>query len=54
MKTEDVRQRIQYLVQHGGIYADPLADLYAKTDRLTWIVSIALSINLVILVRSLL
>lgn len=27
MSEEEVKQRIKYLVQHGGLYDDPLEDL---------------------------
>ena len=27
MSNEEIRQRIQYLIEHGGVYDDPLADL---------------------------
>lgn len=27
MSSEEIRQRIAYLVEHGGLYDDPLADI---------------------------
>lgn len=27
MSNEEIRQRIQYLIEHGGVYDDPLADI---------------------------
>lgn len=27
MSNEEIKQRIQYLIEHGGVYDDPLADL---------------------------
>lgn len=27
MSDEEIKQRIAYLVQHGGLYDDPLSDL---------------------------
>lgn len=27
MSNEEIKQRIQYLIEHGGMYDDPLADL---------------------------
>lgn len=27
MSNEDIKQRIQYLIEHGGVYDDPLADI---------------------------
>lgn len=53
MSNEEVKQRIQYLVEHGGLYDDPLADLrhYARTTRyalaaLAVLVGIDLSLHL--------
>lgn len=27
MSDEEVKQRIQYLIEHGGVWDDPLADI---------------------------
>lgn len=27
MTNEEIKQRIQYLVEHGGVWDDPIADL---------------------------
>jgi hypothetical protein len=27
MNNEEIRQRIQYLIEHGGVWDDPLADI---------------------------
>lgn len=27
MNNEEIKQRIQYLVEHGGVWDDPLADI---------------------------
>lgn len=34
MSHDEIKQRIQYLVEHGGLYDEPLEDL-RKTTRLT-------------------
>ena len=34
MSNEEIKQRIQYLVEHGGLYDEPLQDL-RKITRLT-------------------
>lgn len=31
MNDEQLKQRIQYLLQHGGILDDPLADIRQRT-----------------------
>jgi hypothetical protein len=38
MSDEQIRQRIAYLVEHGGLYDDPLADV-RRTARLALVVS---------------
>ena len=49
MSNEELQQRISYLVEHGGLYDDPLADI-RRTAR----VAVALSgITLVVLVIAL-
>lgn len=45
MSNEELQQRISYLVEHGGLYDDPLADI-----RRTAKVAVALSgVTLVVL-----
>lgn len=49
MSNEEVKQRIQYLVEHGGLYDDPLADLrrHARSTRLALLVlSVLVALNL--------
>lgn len=43
MSDEQIRQRIAYLIEHGGIYDDPIADV-RRTARL------ALGVSVVVLV----
>jgi lactam utilization protein B len=45
MTDEQTKQRIAYLVEHGGLYEDPIADV-RRTAR------IALAISSVVLVLS--
>jgi hypothetical protein len=33
MSNEEIRQRIAYLVEHGGLYDDPLGDLRRLVRR---------------------
>ena len=45
MSDEQIRQRISYLVEHGGLYDDPIADV-RRTAR------IALGVAAAVLVLS--
>lgn len=50
MSNEEIRQRIQYLVEHGGLYDDPLEDLRRQARNTRWAVcalTLALAANLV-------
>ncbi len=38
MSDEQIKQRIAYLVEHGGLYDDPIADV-RRTARLALVVS---------------
>lgn len=40
MSDEQIKQRIAYLVEHGGLYDDPIADV-RRTARLALVVSAA-------------
>jgi hypothetical protein len=40
MTDEHVKQRIAYLVEHGGLYEDPLADIRRQLTRLWWVAAI--------------
>lgn len=39
MSDEQIKQRIKYLVEHGGIYDDPIADV-RRTARMALAVSL--------------
>jgi hypothetical protein len=38
MNDEQIKQRIAYLVQHGGLYEDPIAEIRTELRRLRWMV----------------
>jgi len=46
MSNHELQQRIQYLVEHGGIAEDPLTELHQRVRVLTWLVGCALVLNL--------
>lgn len=37
MNDEQLKQRIAYLVEHGGVYEDPLVEIRANIRRLYWL-----------------
>lgn len=39
MSNEEIRQRIQYLIEHGGVWDDPLGDL---RRQVRWALGISL------------
>lgn len=41
MDDNSLEQRIKYLVEHGGVWDDPIADLRAGLRRLTKITALA-------------
>lgn len=45
MSDEQIRQRIAYLVEHGGLYDDPIADLRNRVRVLSYLVGTALFLN---------
>jgi hypothetical protein len=45
MMEQQLKQRIAYLVEHGGIVDDPLDELHRKVRVLTWMVSVALTLD---------
>lgn len=51
MDDEQLTQRIKYLVEHGGLYDDPLGDIrrYARTNRLLICATLALSVANILL-----
>lgn len=45
MEDERLNQRIQYLIEHGGIWDDPLADI-RRTARAAVVISAATLLTL--------
>lgn len=50
MDEEHLRQRVKYLLEHGGLWDDPIADLHRRLDRLTTAVAVASSFGAVAVV----
>ena len=44
MSNEEIKQRIAYLVEHGGLYDDPIGDLRRWLRRIGMGVSLVLCI----------
>ena len=40
MTNEQIKQRIAYLVQHGGLYEDPLDGIRTELRRLWWVAGV--------------
>lgn len=47
MSDEQIKQRIKYLVEHGGIYDDPIDDLRRKVRVLFYMCSAACAMGVV-------
>lgn len=47
MSDEQIRQRIAYLVEHGGLYDDPIADLRHKVRILFYMAGTACTLGLI-------
>lgn len=47
MNDEEIKQRIRYLVEHGGIWDDPLAELRRSVRLLYWMVGAALTFHVI-------
>lgn len=45
MTNEEIKQRIQYLVEHGGLWDDPLADLRRQIRWAMAIIALGLLIT---------
>jgi hypothetical protein len=48
MMNEEIKQRIQYLVEHGGIWDDPLNDLRRQIRRAIAVSAIGLLVTWVL------
>jgi len=54
MSDEQIKQRIAYLVEHGGLYDDPIEDLRSKVRVLFYMCSAACAcgmLGLILLLR---
>jgi len=40
MNDEQIKQRIAYLVEHGGLYQDPLEEIRTQLQRLWWVAGV--------------
>ena len=40
MSDEQIKQRIAYLVEHGGLYEDPIAKIRTELRRLWWVAGV--------------
>lgn len=47
MNDEQIKQRIRYLVEHGGIYDDPIASLRKQVRALYVMVGVALIFHVI-------
>ena len=47
MSDEQIRQRIAYLIEHGGLYDDPIADLRRNVRVLFYMTSTACAMGTV-------
>lgn len=47
MNDEELKQRIKYLVEHGGIWDDPIADLRRSIRILYALIVVALAFHVV-------
>lgn len=46
MNDEEIKQRIRYLVEHGGIYDDPIADIKRTANRALWLAGAVTALSL--------
>ena len=49
MKDEQLQQRIKYLMEHGGVWDDPLADIRRGVRWAIGIAALALVVELITL-----
>lgn len=47
MNDEQIKQRIKYLVEHGGVFDDPLSDIRRNIRVLYAMISLALVFHVV-------
>ena len=51
MNDEQIKQRINYLVEHGGIFDDPFAALHRKVNLALLLASVAVAFHVLELIR---
>jgi hypothetical protein len=47
MTDEEIKQRIKYLIEHGGIYDDPIDAVSRRVRILSWLTTAACGFALV-------
>lgn len=47
--NDQLKQRIQYLIEHGGLIDDPLADIRHRTRVAVWLSGASVALNVVLL-----
>lgn len=45
MGEDEVSQRVRYLVEHGGVWDDPLADIRQRTRWAMWLAAAAVVLS---------
>lgn len=50
MSNEEIKQRISYLVEHGGLYDDPIGDLRRQIRLAIGLSAVGLLVTWVVLV----
>jgi hypothetical protein len=50
MSNEEIQQRIAYLVEHGGLYDDPLADIRKTARTAVWLAAATLVVLALVLI----
>jgi hypothetical protein len=44
VNDQELQQRINYLIEHGGLWEDPLDDLRQQVTAATWLTRAALAL----------
>lgn len=47
MSDEEIKQRIRYLVEHGGVYDDPIADVRRTAHKALWLAAVVAILSLI-------
>lgn len=51
MTHEEIKQRIAYLVEHGGLWDDPIEDIRRQLRWVAIALAVAVAINAAVLLR---